>query len=217
MTETPDSSPYERLGVAPDAGFDAVQAARINRLNEAGDDPIAKARIEAAYDAVLMDRLKERQQGRVSTAARSASAREQATPPPRPAALPSLPQVPLPRLQPPSISLPSLGLAEGFVLWFPLASIGGLTLLALLLPAAPQELLLALAVLACVVTLQRRSGRLLVATGWSLALLVLGLVSGALLLSASGGPLPLGLPLSPAGIESLPAFLLLLAGALLIG
>jgi len=216
MTQTPDPSPYERLGVAPDAGFDAVQAAKTERLSDVGDDPIARARIEAAYDAVLMERLKERQQGRVSTAARSASAREQAAPPPRPVQLPSLPQVPLPRLQAPTLALPSLGLAEGFGLWFPLVSIGGLTLLALLTPTAPQELLLSLAVLACVVSLQRRGGRLLAAAGWSMGLLVLGLVGGALLLSATGGPLPLGLPLSPAGIESLPAFLLLLAGALLI-
>lgn len=220
MTQTPDPSPYDRLGVAPDAGFDAVQAAKEQRLAELGDDdPIARARIEAAYDAVLMERLKERQQGKVSTAARSASQREQATPPPKPVALPSLPQVPLPRLrlQSPSFSLPQLALAEGFGLWFPLGAIGGLALLALVLPAAPQDLLLSLAVLGCVVSLKRRHGRLLAAAGWSLGLLVLGLVCGGLLVSASAGPLPLGLPLSPAQIESLPAFLLLLVGALLIG
>lgn len=219
MTQTPDPSPYDRLGVAPDAGFDAVQAAKQARLSEVGEDPMARARIEAAYDAVLMERLKERQQGKVSTAARSASAREQATPPPKPVALPSLPQVPLPklRLQSPTFSLPQLGLGEGFELWFPLWAIGGLTLAALLVPAAPQELLLSLAVLATLVSLQRRNRRLLAAAGWSLGLLVLGLVSGGLLLSATGGPLPLGLPLSPEQIQSLPAFVLLLVGALLIG
>lgn len=217
MTQTPDSSPYERLGVAPDAGFDAVQAAKLSRLAEVGDDPIARARIEAAYDAVLMERLKERQQGRVSTAARSASQREQATPPPKPAALPSLPQVSLPKLQAPSLSLPALALAQGVGLWWPLGTIGALTLLALLLPQASQELLLSLAMIACLVSLQRRGGRLLPAAGWSLGLLVLGLVSGGLLLAATAGPLPLGLPLSPGQIESLPAFLLLLLGALLIG
>lgn len=214
MTQAPDPSPYERLGVEPDAGFDAVQAAKLARLEAAGDDPMARARIEAAYDAVLMERLKQRQQGKVSTAARSASQREQATPPPRPPALPSLPQVPLPRLQTPS--LPTLGLDQGFGLWFPLAAVGGLGLLALALPAAPLELLLSLAVLCCVVSLRRRGSKLLAAAGWSLGLLVVGLVSGGLLLSATGGPLPLGLPLGAGQIESLPAFLLLLLGALLI-
>lgn len=217
MTQTPDSSPYERLGVAPDATFDAVQAAKQARLGEVGDNPIARAQIEAAYDAVLMERLKERQQGKVSTAARTASVREQATPPPKPVALPALPQVPLPKLKAPALVMPQLSLAEGFGLWFPLGAIGGLLLLALLLPAASQELLLSLAVIASVVSLQRRRGKLLPAAGWSLGLLVLGLVSGGLLLSATGGPLPLGLPLNPEQIESLPAFVLLLVGALLIG
>ena len=217
MTQTPDSSPYTRLGVAPDATFDAVQAAKQARLAEVGDDPIARAQIEAAYDAVLMERLKERQQGKVSTAARTASVREQAPPPPKPMALPALPQVPLPRLKAPARAMPQLGLATGFGLWFPLGAIGALLLAALLLPAASQELLLSLAVIAAVVSLQRRGGTLLTAAGWSLGLLVVGLVSGGLLLSATGGPLPLGLPLSPGQIESLPAFVLLLLGALLIG
>lgn len=217
MTQTPDSSPYTRLGVAPDATFDAVQAAKQARLGEVGDDPIARAQIEAAYDAVLMERLKERQQGKVSTAARTASVREQAPPPPKPMALPALPQVPLPRLKAPALAMPQLGLATGFGLWFPLGAIGGLLLLALLLPAASQELLLSLAVIAAVVSLQRRGGKLLAAAGWSLGLLVVGLVSGGLLLSATGGPLPLGLPLGPDQIQSLPAFVLLLVGALLIG
>ena len=68
-----EDTPYGRLKVASGASFDEVQAARQARLDEAGDDPMARAQIEAAYDAVLMARLKERQQGRVSTAAASAS------------------------------------------------------------------------------------------------------------------------------------------------
>jgi len=79
------SGPYERLGVPADASFDAVQAAKLARLEEVGDDTMARSRIEAAYDAVLMERLKERQQGRVSSAAKSASQREQLAPPPPPA------------------------------------------------------------------------------------------------------------------------------------
>lgn len=218
MTQTPDPSPYERLGVQPDASFDAVQAAKQARLSELADDPLAQARIEAAYDAVLMERLKDRQQGKVSTAARSASQREQATPPARPVALPTLPQVTLPKLKSPSLSLPQLALTEGFGLWFPLAAIGGLTLLGVVLPTAPEELLLSLAVLACVVSLQRRSGRFLAAAGWSFGLLVVGLISGGLLVSALSATWPAGeLVLTPVQIESLPAFLLLLVGALLIG
>ena len=95
------SDPYERLGVSPDASFDHVQEARQARLAELGeDDPLARSRIEAAYDAVLMDRLKERQQGRVSTAARTASQREQLAPSTERPALPSLPRL---------ASLPGMG------------------------------------------------------------------------------------------------------------
>jgi hypothetical protein len=91
-------NPYERLGISPDASFDDVQAAKQARLAEVGEDPMSRARIEAAYDAVLMDRLKERQQGKVSTAALNASQREAAKPAAKPAAgkpaLPSMPSLP---------------------------------------------------------------------------------------------------------------------------
>jgi hypothetical protein len=216
----PDASdPYERLGVAPDASFDTVQEAKLARLEEAGDDPLVRSRIEAAYDAVLMDRLKERQQGRVSSAARSASQREQASPPPsRPAlsALPSLPQLPPSRLPRPSISLPQLQLATGRDLWFPLAADGVLLLLLVLMPGAAPELLTALATGVTLLNLQRRHGRFLAAVGWSFALLCLGLVLGGLLAGGLGPALSQSLPVTTLQLQSIPAILLLLLGALLI-
>lgn len=211
--------PYERLQVAADASFDEVQAARQARLNEAGDDPMARSRVEAAYDAVLMGRLKERQQGKVSSAARTASQREQAPPPPsRPAlpALSNLPQLPAVSFRAPG-PLPALTLASGRERWFPLLAHGVLLLLLLLVPGASPELLLALATLATVINLQRRRGRLLAAVGFSIALLVVGLLIGALLHGVLNSSLPLGLPLAPLQLESLPALVLLLLGALLIG
>ncbi|WP_216903333.1 CPP1-like family protein [Synechococcus sp. CCY 9618] len=213
------SDPYQRLGIPPDASFDTVQEAKRALLEEVGDDPMARSRIEAAYDAVLMDRLKERQQGRVSSAARTASQREQATPPPsRPAlsALPSLPQLPPSRLPRPNLSLPRLQLATGRELWFPLAADGALLLLLFLVPGAAPELLAALATGVTLLNLQRRSGRFLASVGWCFALLCGGLVIGGLLVSGLGASLPAGLPISPLQIQSLPAILLLLLGALLI-
>ncbi|MCP9786053.1 CPP1-like family protein [Cyanobium sp. N5-Cardenillas] len=216
----PDASdPYERLGVAPDASFDTVQEAKLARLDEAGDDPLVRSRIEAAYDAVLMDRLKERQQGRVSSAARSASQREQASPPPsRPAlsALPSLPQLPPSRLPRPSFSLPQLQLATGRDLWFPLAADGVLLLLLVLMPGAAPELLTALATGVTLLNLQRRHGRFLAAVGWSFALLCLGLVLGGLLAGGLGPSISASLPVTTLQLQSFPAILLLLLGALLI-
>lgn len=211
------SGPYERLGVSADASFDAVQAAKLARLAEVGDDPMARSRIEAAYDAVLMERLKERQQGRVSSAAKSASQREQLAPPPPKLVVPALPQLPLPRIAAPKLQLPGLALAAGRERWFPLATSGVLLLLLLLAPGFPPDLVLALATATAVINLQWRHRRFLAAVGWGLGLLCLGLLVGAILAAALSSSLPLGLPLSPLQVQSLPALLLLLLGALLIG
>lgn len=214
------SDPYQQLGVSVDASFDEVQAARQQRLNDVGDDPIARARVEAAYDTILMNRLRERQQGRVSTAARSASQREQAKPPapsagPGPS-LPRLPQLPIPALSRPTLTLPSLELASGRERWFPLASSGALLLLLFALSAPPAELIVSLATLVTLLNLQRRSGRFLPSLGWSFALLCLGLLLGGLLAGSLDPALPLGLPIALVQVQSLPALLLLLLGALFI-
>jgi len=232
MTSTPDlpqpeadaSGPYALLGVRADASFEQVQSAKQKRLAEVGDDPLARARIEAAYDAVLMERLKERQQGKVSTAARSASAREQKTTTTKTGAGPSLPALPklpsLPSLPAagrlPRLSLPALSLLQGRDGLVVLG--GGAVLLALLLlvPATSPELLLALGTLGTIAMLQRRNRRFWPAVGWSFALLVLGLLLGGLLAGALSPVLPLGLPLNPLLVQSLPALLLLIIGALLI-
>ncbi len=191
------------------------------RLAEVGDDPQACARIEAAYDAVLMDRLKERQQGKLSNAALSASQREAARPTaPSPAAskpvLPSLPSLPRPTLKFSAPALPSFSLAEGRERWLPLAGGGVLLSILLLTPASSAELVLAFATVLTVVNLQRRQGRLLPAVGWSVLLLSLGLLLGGLLVSAIDPALALGLPLASQQVQSLPALLLLVLGALLI-
>jgi len=221
------ATPYERLGIDPEASFDAVQAAKRQRLEEVGEDPQARARIEAAYDAVLMDRLKERQQGKVSSAALNASQREATrpsvkAPPARPslASLPSLPSLPKPSFSAPSFSAPTLGLADGVQRWLPLGAGAVLLGLLLLLPASNAELVLAFATVLAVVNLQRRNGRLLPAAGWSVLLLSVGLLLGGLLLRLLDPSLhlglPLGLPLDPQQVQSLPALVLLVLGALLI-
>lgn len=210
--------PYLLLRVAVDASFDEVQAARDARLQEQGDDPIARSRVEAAYDAILMNRLRERQQGRISTAARSASQREQSVaspaPRPRPSSLPRLPQLPSTGLSRPAFNLPSLQAASGRELWFPLVVFAGLLLLLFLLPGPPAELLLSVGTLATLLNLQRRTGRFLASLGWSLALLCLGLGLGAWLVM--GLAPSLALPIALVQLQSLPALLLLLLGALLI-
>ena len=211
--------PYERLGITADASFDEVQAAKQARLLEVAGDTMACSRVEAAYDAVLMERLKQRQQGKVSTAAKSASQREQVAPAPKLAvkALPKLPKfTQLPKFA--QAALPKVSAAaQGRELWFPVATTGALLSLLVLVPAAPPELLLALATGMAVINLQRRTGKFLKAVGWSVGLLSLGLVLGGLLAAGLDPALPLGFPLSNVQVQSLPALVVLLLGALLLG
>ena len=58
-------SPYEQLGVAEDATFEEIQAAKQRVIAQLGDDRQLQDNIEAAYDAILMERLKLRQQGKI--------------------------------------------------------------------------------------------------------------------------------------------------------
>jgi hypothetical protein len=60
-----DPTPYEKLGIDEDASFEEVQRARDRVLREFEDDELQQELIEAAYDAVLMDRLRARQEGKI--------------------------------------------------------------------------------------------------------------------------------------------------------
>ena len=68
--------PYLLLGLKPGASFDEIQKARDKKLIKAGDDQIVKAKIEAAYDSLLMTSLKSRQLGNASNEAINASKKE---------------------------------------------------------------------------------------------------------------------------------------------
>jgi hypothetical protein len=58
-------TPYERLGITEDASFEEVRDARDRLLGELDGDESQQELIEAAYDAVLMDRLRARQEGKI--------------------------------------------------------------------------------------------------------------------------------------------------------
>ena len=213
--------PYSLLGIAPESGFDDVQAARQAKLEAVGDDPMARSRVESAYDAILMDRLKERQQGRVSSAARSASQKETPPSPTRAALtqLPQLPSLPLPRLGGGAKPGPPLAvsLASGRERWFPLIAHGTLLVVVLALPGAAPDSLLALGALATVVKLVRRNGRFFPAVGWTILLLAAGLGLSLALLSAVAFPAGPALLIQPAQLQGALALVVLLLGALFIG
>lgn len=220
MTEGP-SDPYSLLGIAPQSTFEEVLQARQAKLDSTGDDPIARSKVEAAYDSVLMDRLKERQQGRVSSAARSASQKETLPTPTRAplAQLPSLPSLSLPRMGGgPSTagSAFSFSLATGRERLFPLISQGVLLALALGFPGTAPDALLALAALTTLVNLQRRNGKFGRSVASTLLLLALGLGLAQLFLSLLSPAVLQTLPIQPNQLLAAIGILVLLLGALFL-
>ena len=220
----PDSDsqdPYSLLGISPDAGFEDVQKARDRVVAGCGDDAIARARVEAAYDAVLMDRLRDRQSGRLSAEAATASRVERQQSEGGSVQTTDGPAALLTRIRNLSIPAPSfkgaaivpdLTLVEGQGLVVRL-SLGALALLLLLFAPQTIELLLALGTIGLFISQIRRGRRPLGSLGWSVLLLILGLVIGALLSVAVAGS---GLPVTLEQWQALPALLLLFAGTLLL-
>ncbi len=60
-----DQSSYEKLGVSESASFEEIQEARNRLVDEYSGDRKSIEVIEAAYDAVLMERLRLRQEGKI--------------------------------------------------------------------------------------------------------------------------------------------------------
>ncbi|MBE9037444.1 CPP1-like family protein [aff. Roholtiella sp. LEGE 12411] len=60
-----DQNPYEKLGVSEEASFDEIQDARNRLFEQHSSDAKRLEMIEAAYDAILMDRLRMRQEGKI--------------------------------------------------------------------------------------------------------------------------------------------------------
>lgn len=60
-----DSNPYAELGINENASFEEVRSAR-DLLLASAQDEARQQEIEAAYDAVLMDRLRARKEGRIA-------------------------------------------------------------------------------------------------------------------------------------------------------
>jgi hypothetical protein len=60
-----DMNPYEQLGVDEDASFDEIQTAKNQLVQACGSERKQVEAIEAAYDAILMDRLRLRQEGKI--------------------------------------------------------------------------------------------------------------------------------------------------------
>ena len=60
-----EQNPYEKLGVSEEASFDEIQDVRNHLLEQHSGDSKHVEMIEAAYDAILMERLRMRQEGKI--------------------------------------------------------------------------------------------------------------------------------------------------------
>lgn len=84
-----DQNPYEKLGVTEDSSFDEIQDAKGRLLQQhRGDQKVLEA-VEAAYDAIIMERLRMRQEGKIKVPERIRFPEKVAQSPP------SFPQVPV--------------------------------------------------------------------------------------------------------------------------
>lgn len=87
-----DKNSYELLGLTEASTFEEIQAARDRLIEACGDEPQQKANIEAAYDAILMERLRLRQEGKIKVPDRIRFAENAPDPAPATKTTPALPR-----------------------------------------------------------------------------------------------------------------------------
>jgi hypothetical protein len=170
-----DFTPYSKLGVTEDASFEEIKDARDRLIVELDGDFAAQELVESAYDAILMDRLKARQEGKIKVPDRIRFPEKNIT------TAPSVlqPVVTQPKLRWLS-NLKDNPTRQDLLTYS--GVFGGLFILSILLPNS-SSIWMALALLASIYFLRRKENRfwrsLLLAT----AGLVLGVIAGLGLLS----------------------------------
>ena len=221
--ESGSDDPYVRLGLSQDATFEQVQSAKARCIAEVDGDDQARARVEAAYDSVLMSRLRNRQQGQVSPAAATASQREDGLGS-LPVSGPSFPGTSVLQKIRTNLPDPSQSLASFAPQWSlvegqgrivrVIAGVVGLGLL--VVSVASVQLVLALACIGVFLSQVRRGRRPLASLGWTLLALLVGLVVGSLFTTALSPTALQQLSITPAQIQALPAAILLWLAALFL-
>ena len=197
---------YSALGLQPGASFEDVQKAKEKRLEEIGLDPIAKAKVEASYDALLMISLKERQLGKVSNEAVNASQREAD----KQTGLSWFSWMKRAKESTNSSLdsrlLPEFSMAQGQDLMFRLA-LGLLAIVLILVSPEITSLVLSLSTIALLTSQVKRGKRFFSSLGWSVVVLSLGLILGGLV--SGGGNNEYLADISQDQIRALPAVILL--------
>lgn len=60
-----EQNPYEQLGVTENSSFEEIQAAKKRLYEQHGNDSAVLESVEIAYDSIIMDRLRMRQEGKI--------------------------------------------------------------------------------------------------------------------------------------------------------
>ena len=213
--------PYLILGVNEGASFDAIQEARDKKLIEAGDEQITKAKIEAAYDSLLMVSLKSRQLGNASNEAINASKKENESKKVGDmgagSLLTRLKNLNLPKNEASASNfLPSLELPSGQELNIRV-SFGILAfLLVLIVPSESVELILSFSTIGLFISQSRRGRPFFSSILWCILLLSIGLLSGALLLGGAQSFIDNAGSFSSDKFEAIPAVFLLWLGVIFL-
>lgn len=132
-----ENRPHQVLGIARDASFEEIKAARDHLLQQLTQDEVQQQLVEQAYDAILMERLRLRQEGKIAVPddIRNPQRAE------RPAARAS--RWPIPSLKTertPNWASRLLDTPAPRDIWLPLAVMAGIYVLTLLgEPASPSE------------------------------------------------------------------------------
>lgn len=196
-----EQNPYEQLGVTESSSFDEIQAAKKRLFAQFEGDTEQLKQIEAAYDAVLMDRLKLRQEGKIKVPDGIRFAERKVDPSPN--------VVQTPKQQKPAWLERLIDTPSQADIWQSAGVMSALVAIAILVPTAVQ-LTLILGVGSTFYFLfrkERKFGRsvLLSFTG-----LLLGLILGGLIFSGLA-PYLAGLRLSMEAFASAVTFILLWA------
>jgi hypothetical protein len=183
MTE---QNPYEQLGLTESSSFEDIQAAKSRLSAEYKGNQEQIRKIEAAYDAVLMDRLRMRQEGKIKVPDRIRFPEKLAEPP-------SAPMVDLSKQSPAWIQRLVDTPSRADIL-LPLGGAIGLSALVIFAPTAVQIALLG-GVGSAFYFLYRKERKLGRAVLLTFAGLLLGLLLGSLIYGLFSGLL-INLPIA---------------------
>ena len=222
FSNSESQDPYEILGLDSGASFEEIKEAKEKKVYEAGEDVLKKAKIESAYDNLLMVSLKERQLGKVSNAAVNASEREKYN---KGQGVGTIGNSLLTRLRVPENTnqkdqninlLPSLNLPSGNGLYIRI-SLGFLAIILLLIsPDQSAQLIISLSTIGLFVSQIKRGKKPISAAGWSVVLLSIGYIIGGLLMGDSSLNSENLTYISSIKLEALPTVVLLFFGILFL-